>query len=118
MIRVVFHIIFLQTFLLSFGQSDTLNDGPYVFYKGDSTIIESRDSGIRKAETIDLKYNKVPLLSVTVPGGAGATFTVTLKRSLNPEASDFKAVDKLFVVWDIEGTFQGFQKLLQPGGVI
>ena len=118
MIRIVFHIIFLQAFLNSFGQSDTLNDGPYVFYKGDSMIIESIINGTRKTEAIDLKYNKAPFLSVPMPNNAGTFFQVALKRSLNPEPSEFRAVEKLLVLSDIEGTFQGFQKLLLAGGVI
>jgi hypothetical protein len=57
-------------------------------------------------------------LSVAVPGQAGAFFTAPLKTSLKPEASTYRRVEKLLVLSDIEGTFEGLNKMLVGGGVI
>jgi hypothetical protein len=45
-------------------------------------------------------------------------FTVQLKRTLKEEKAEFKQPQRLFVVSDIEGQYEGFKSLLQAAGVI
>jgi hypothetical protein len=118
MIRVILYIVFLHSFLFCSGQNSSLIDGPYLFYKNDSLFIESINNGKLKKDSIDLKLEATPLLSVAVPGKPGVSFPVPLKEALNYEPAEYKSAEKLFVVSDIEGTFQGFNKLLLAGGVI
>jgi hypothetical protein len=118
MIRTIFSFIFLHLALNSPGQDITLTDGPYLFYKGDYLFIESVTKGQWKKDSLVWQKQEAPLLSVAVPGRPGASFSFPLKTNLEFEPAEFKAAEKLFVVSDIEGTFQAFSKLLVTGGVI
>lgn len=118
MLRVIVHLLFLHISLFCSGQLSTFTDGPYLFYKNDSLLIESINNGNLKRDSVDMHSRKVPLLSVSVPGKPGAFFAVRLKSNLKPEKSTYRSVDKILVLSDIEGTFDGLYKLLLTGGVI
>jgi len=118
MIRLFFNLVFLSPFSFCSGQNNSLTDGPYVFYKDNYVLIRSIDNGNLKNDSIAVKNKNTLLLSVAVPGQPGTSFSVPLKKTLEYETAEYKAADKLLVLSDIEGTFQGFNKLLLAGGVI
>src|SRR5215204_3090384 len=118
MIRLFFNLVFLSPFSFCSGQNNSLTDGPYVFYKDNYVLIRSIDNGNLKNDSIAVKNKNTLLLSVAVPGQPGTFFSVPLKKTLEYETAEYKAADKLLVLSDIEGTFQGFNKLLLAGGVI
>jgi len=118
MIRLTGSILFFFSFLVSAGQTSSLTDGPYVFYNTNSVVITSITNGALKKDSIDLPNGTLPQLSVAVPGQPGATFSVSLKRDLSPENCTFRAPEKMLVLSDIEGTFDGLNKLLLAGGVM
>ena len=118
MIRVFAHILFLHAFFLCSGQSSTLTDGPYVFYGKDYLVIKSITNGQLKKDSAALHSARNTLLTVTVSAQPGVSFNVPIKRNLQPEASTYRSADNLLALSDIEGTFEGLNKLLLSGGVI
>jgi hypothetical protein len=118
MLRILLHTISLHAFFFCTAQNSSLTDGPHLFYKDKCLFIESVINGKWKKDSFDLKKQKAPLLQVSVPGQAGSFFNVPLKTKLEDETSEYKPAEKLFVLSDIEGTFQGFNQLLLAGGVI
>jgi Calcineurin-like phosphoesterase len=118
MFRVLAHIFLLPAFLVCSGQGTSLADGPYVFYNNNYLLIASISNGVLKKDSFDVRTDKAPLLSVAVPGRPGTFFSVPLKGDLTPEASTYRAATKLLALSDIEGTFEGLNKLLVAGGVI
>ncbi|WP_165761304.1 metallophosphoesterase [Niastella koreensis] len=92
-----------------------LNDGPYLFYKGDTLqmdyIIRSlpvTESSVKnKSITFQVSTDQYP-----------NTFSVTLKSSLQNEPAIYPQPEKQLVLSDIEGNFDAFRKLLQANGVI
>jgi hypothetical protein len=118
MIRLIFKIILITTFFKSSAQNKSLTDGPYIFYKGRQVIIESVSNGVYDSDTLPRRNKKDQQLKVMVPGRPGISFTVPIKTALKAEPAVYMAVEKMFVLSDIEGTFEGFNKLLLAGGVI
>jgi hypothetical protein len=118
MIRVIALILLLPAILFCAAQNSPITDGPYLFYKKDYLLIESIVNGQIKKDSTTFYSGSPPQVSVAVPGQPGAFFTVPLKRVLEPEASTYRAPEKLLILSDIEGSFQGMDKLLRTGGVI
>jgi len=100
---------------------DDQNDGPYVQYKNDQVlakyIIQANGQKIVRTDSVAASQKNSLSLKVgtDVPG---EFFQVQLKQQLQDEKSEYKKVDKLFVLSDIEGNFTAFKKLLQGNGVI
>ena len=100
---------------------DEQNDGPYVQYKNDQVlakyIIQANGEKIVRTDSVAASQKNSLSLKVgtDVPG---EFFQVQLKQQLQDEKSEYKKVDKLFVLSDIEGNFTAFKKLLQWNGVI
>ena len=100
---------------------DDQNDGPYVQYKNDQVlakyIIQANGEKIVRTDSVAVSQKNSLSLKVgtDVPG---EFFQVQLKQQLQDEKSEYKKVDKLFVLSDIEGNFAAFKKLLQGNGVI
>ncbi len=118
MVRLICNVILLSAFSAGYAQNMSINDGPYVFYSGKQIIIESVDSGHVLSDTVSKKIKKDHPLKVMVPGKPGVSFQVPLKSTLNNEPSVFPGSEKMFVLSDIEGTFEGMYMLLFKGGVI
>src|SRR5436190_11214693 len=100
---------------------DDQNDGPYVQYKNDQVlakyIIQANGQKAVKADSVAILQKSSLSLKVgtDVPG---EFFQVQLKKYMENEKSEYKKVNKLFVLSDIEGNFSAFKKLLQGNGVI
>ncbi len=110
-----------QNFSGNITTMDSAYDGPYVVYKNDQVFIKNvtDDNGV-KAPKID-SLNISGKSGITLAVGTdvpGKTFTVKLKDNLQAEKSEYKKVNKYFILSDIEGNFGAFRKLLQAGGVI
>lgn len=117
-LRIIIHIVLLHVCSFCLGQGSTLTDGPYVFYQNDYRVIKYITHGELKKDSATTRSRSVPQLTVAIPGQPSASFTVTLKKNVQPEASTYRSAEKLLVLSDIEGTFEGLQKLLRAGGVI
>src|SRR5215203_5850092 len=118
MIRLFFNLVFLSPFSFCSGQNNSLTDGPYVFYKDNYVLIRSIANGNLKKDSTAVKNKNMLLLSVAVPRQPGTFFSVRLKKTLENEPAEYKSAEKLLVLSDIEGTFQGLNRLLLAGGVI
>ena len=96
-------------------------DGPYVFYKKYNLIVnyivDSNGTKHIQRDTVNLKEKRNLSLHVG-DGTPDQSFSVKLKDQLINEKSEFKKVDKMLVVSDIEGDFRSFIKLLRAGNVI
>lgn len=111
-------IFLLNAPLIVSAQVNLITDGPYVFYKNDSLFVESIANGKLKKEASPFQQNKTTIVNIVVPGQPADFFSVPLKKRMEAERSEYKPVEKLFVTSDIEGTFNGFKKMLLAGGVI
>lgn len=118
MIRLIFNVILLNTFFVGYAQNTSITDGPYIFYSGKHLIIQSVGNGQLMSDTVAKKNKKDHPLKVMIPGKPGVSFSVPIKSSLNNEPAVFPASEKMFVLSDIEGTFEGLNTLLLKGGVI
>ena len=116
MMRILIYIFCLLIPVWSSAQNNPVTDGPYVFYKGDSVLVESIADGQVKKEKF--KKGAPVVLQVTLPGSQGKTLLIPLKTSLEVPAPNYKKADNLLVLSDVEGNFDGFIKLLLAGGVI
>lgn len=117
MIRFTLIILLLNSFISGFAQDTTITDGPYVFYGGRQIIVESINNNQLKSDTLNKKNKRDQPLKVLVQSLPNVSFSVPLKSSLTNEPSVFPAAEKMFVLSDIEGTFQGLVTLLVKGGV-
>ncbi len=118
MIRLILNIILISALFKSSAQNNPLTDGPYISYKNRQVIIESVENGVLTRESLSRKNKRDQQLKISVPGRQGVSFPVTLKTALKPEPSVYSGVEKMLVLSDIEGTFEGMNKLLLAGGVI
>lgn len=103
------------------GSHTTQLDGPYVLYKGTQVyvnyILDNHGSPVVKQDSMPLaEKDKLSLTVLT--DEPGKTFTVSLKKNLEPEKTEFSKISKLFVVSDIEGNFRALRRLLLANGVI
>ncbi len=118
MFKIILALLLLIASFITSAQNNLITDGPYVFYRNDSIIIESIAEGKLKIEASRWQNSKTTILNIAVPGQEGQSFSVPLKKRMQAEPAEYKAVEKLFVTSDIEGTFHGFVKMLRQGGVI
>ncbi len=98
----------------------TTFDGPYVLYKGDSIQVKSVNAG-KVDSTINFisKKNESAAIELNVMTDEfPQSFKVTIKPTLQIEASEYKQPEKQLVLSDIEGNFDVFKKLLQNNNVI
>lgn len=90
-----------------------VSDGPYVVYSSGKAVIKKVANGLASESAV--KDGKIDVAFAEKPEW---NFSVPLKNELKNEASTFPQPEKLFVVSDIEGAFEGFRKLLITGGVM
>lgn len=118
MYRINIFILCLAFCAQAFSQAN-VTDGPYVFYGDQKIYIESVTGGKVSKDSMFLNNRKrIAPLQVAVGSIPGLTFTVPLKKELSEERSEYPAATNLFVISDIEGTFQNFTRLLQTAKVI
>lgn len=94
-------------------------DGPHVFYREGKISVKSivfQDSAFRTAEKIFTEKNQVGKLSCQLPNNE--QFSFQLKKELKNEPTRYDAPEKMLVVSDIEGNFEGFRILLVGAKVI
>lgn len=91
-----------------------MKDGPYVFHEADKSksFYFTGDAFTDK----DFTQSAPPTLSVQTD--SESTFTVSLKKTLQTEPTEFPAAEKLLALSDIEGNFGQFRKLLQANKII
>jgi hypothetical protein len=118
MIRFTLLILLLNSFISGFSQDSMITDGPYIFYNGRQIIVESINNGQLMIDTLGRKNKRDQPIKVLLQSEPGVSFSVPLKSSLTNEPAVFPAAEKMFVLSDIEGTFQGLFTLLVKGGVI
>ncbi|MDQ3550067.1 MAG: hypothetical protein M3413_00905, partial [Bacteroidota bacterium] len=115
MMKGFLYTISFFIFFSTSAQQSLVTDGPYIFYKADSILIESIHNDVVQKEVFK-NTQRPSSVNVAVPGSAGAFFTVPLKQNILIPATDYKKTDKVFALSDIEGNFHGLQKLLLAGG--
>ena len=123
--------VILLTALLSDSPSKQVNstmdgpeiitDGPYVLYRNGHVVA---NYVVRQEDTLAVKVDSVPesnrsTLRLKIPtDNQNNVLSFTLKDKLQNEKAEYKKVDKMFVVSDIEGSFSAFRKLLQANKII
>ena len=108
--RITYLLSLLAICLQGYNQASV----PYVFYSGDTVCIRT-PSG---ENTCSLKSDKKITVPVKFAEHPDWNFTVDLKSKLMDEPCEFKAVDIIFAVSDIEGEFEPFRNLLIANKVI
>jgi len=93
--------------------AQSVSDGPYVVYRDGKAIVKNVVSGV--ASESPIVNGKV---NVVFPEKSDWNFSVPLLKELRTESSVFVQPEKMFVVSDIEGQFDGFRKLLIVNGVM
>lgn len=89
------------------------SDGPYVEYNNGKAIVKKVVDG--KPTKTELTKGKIDVVFRENPAW---NFSVAMRNELKNEPSVFPQPEKMFIVSDIEGQFEGFRKLLISGGVI
>jgi hypothetical protein len=105
-----------------------LNDGPYVFYRGDSVKVVSVKDGKAVDGGFVRKRLRSPRINVTFPENSQYDFQVELKGMWGAEdrvryklpdvPSEYVQPRKMLVLSDIEGEFFALRQLLIAGGVM
>ena len=108
--RIIYLLFLLAICLQAYSQTYV----PYVFYYGDTVCIRT----VNGENTCSLKNDKKITLPVKFGEHPDWDFTVDLKTKLENEPCEFKAVDTIFAVSDIEGEFEPFRNLLIANKVI
>jgi hypothetical protein len=99
----------------------TTFDGPYILYSTDKVYVKTivDDNGVKSIKVDSMAIaDKAGITMTVATDEPGKTFSFPLKNNLLPEKSEYKKVNKQFILSDIEGNFAAFRKLLQAGGVI
>ena len=117
MLKVIYLMALLGVVMDAASQTQSITDGPYLFYRNDSLFIEEISNGQLKSNAYT-PDNAPASIQVSLPGRPESYFTVPFKKKMESPPSEYKMVDKLFVTSDIEGNFNAFEKLLLAGGVI
>ncbi len=97
------------------------HDGPYVSYRNGLIYISTvqNDHGKFSLRTDSMPEANKSGITISVPTDTpGETFSFPLKKSIEPEKSEYKKVSRQFVISDIEANFAALRKLLVAGGVI
>ncbi|WP_431293388.1 metallophosphoesterase [Pedobacter sp. P26] len=100
------------------GYSQEVNDGPYVVYSPDSILVSRVVAGKSVLERFPSKAKGSKNIDVKFEGNGDWNFIVALKPELKIEPSEFAQPEKMFIVSDIEGEFEGFRKLLVANKII
>lgn len=108
----------LLTLLGLKGYTQGIDDGPYVVYKGDSISVSWVADGKAMLERFAAREKTVQEIKVSFNGHRDWDFKVPLRKELNVEPSEYAQPERMFVVSDIEGEFEGFRKLLISAKVI
>ncbi|ARS43075.1 metallophosphoesterase [Sphingobacteriaceae bacterium GW460-11-11-14-LB5] len=109
---------FLLALLALNGFAQGINDGPYAKYAGDSTKVMSVVSGKAVIQSFASDKKTQREIEVNFDGHSDWDFKVPLRLELKVEASEYVQPEKLFIVSDIEGEFEGFRRLLIANKVI
>lgn len=108
-------------FPLSMSDETNLSDGPYVLYRNNQVFVHYlKPEGTEKKVVTD-SFPIADLKKITLEVATdepGKTFKVQLRTKHSNERSDYKKVNRQYVISDIEGNFAAFRKLLQAGKVI
>lgn len=118
MVRMFLLFVLGHGFVTAAAQNRPVTDGPYVFYTSQAAVINTITNGQLQKDSITFSKAHATPLRVPVPKQPGTFFEVRLKQEVKPEPSTTATVANLFVLSDIEGTFDGLVKLLTTGGVI
>ncbi len=98
------------------------NDGPYIFYKGDSleiACIEVKDSIIIPSfDSFHKKDKGLASIDCNFKDNPEWNFTTYLKDSLVNETTTYSGVKRIMVISDIEGNFKVFRELLIANGIM
>lgn len=90
-----------------------IEDGPYMFYRGDSILVKSIRQINGHAEPFIRRLSSGGTIDIQFAGHADWNFTVPLKKEIIPERPiNNSAIQKAFIVSDIEGEFGAFRDLL------
>ena len=95
-------------------------DGPYIYYQNSKALIINsvgeNDEMLLSVKEED--YKNLDFLNVYKPGFMPREFAVKIKKNFLVEPDEYKNVEKLFVLSDIEGNFNSFVNLLQQHNVL
>jgi len=108
--RITYLLFLLAICMQGYNQSSV----PYIFYSGDTICIRTPAGD----STCSLKSGKKITLPVKFADHPDWNFTVDLKSQLTDDPCEFKAVDTIFAVSDIEGEFEPFRNLLIANKII
>jgi hypothetical protein len=112
------YLIMLSSFFSLHSFAQTLQDGPHILYINNHILVKSvvADQSIETTLPIEKKAS----LSVDVKFAEQPTwnFKVKLNASLANEPSETKKPEKMFVLSDVEGEFEGFRSLLLANKII
>ncbi|MBS1663765.1 MAG: metallophosphoesterase [Bacteroidetes bacterium] len=100
------------------ASAQTLDDGPYVFYKGDSIEVLSVNDGVLRRSAFLPTPDYRLELPVNFREHTEWNFTVNLQDSLRVEPSEFPQPEKMLVLSDVEGEFEAFRKLMIANDVM
>ena len=95
-----------------------VEDGPYVLYRDQQILINAVVSGNVIAKQHLLKDKATIKVMVNFAQNTAWNFSVSLKPTIEIEQSTFQMPEKLLVLSDIEGEFEGFRKLLLANKII
>jgi hypothetical protein len=113
-----FILIFLAFTVYAASGQEAFNDGPYIFYTSTSTIVKTIKQGELLTDSFSLTKQSTPSFPVRITAAEKPVFFIHLKKQLDNEPSEYSMPPKILALSDIEGTFNGFSKMLQTAGVI
>lgn len=96
-------------------------DGPYVQYRGEQVFVNYilDNHGTKQVKQDSLPVTEKDKVVLTVATDEpGKTFTVKLKKVLEPEKNEYSKISRMFVVSDIEGNFRALRRILQANQVV
>lgn len=110
--KQLFFTLLLMTTMSTFAQVE--QDGPYIWRSGKQIIARYVLEDMLYIDT--LKENDP--IQVRFSSNANWDFSFKLHKRIAVPASGYAAVDKLFVLSDIEGEFEAFRALMIGNGVM
>lgn len=108
----------LTSFFSLNSAAQTLQDGPHVLYLKDHVLIKSVHKNQLVETTLPIEKKAGLAIEVKFDEQPTWNFKVDIQSSLSNEAAETKNAEKLFVLSDIEGEFEGFRKLLIANHII
>ncbi len=103
--------------ILDFISAEIVNmdDGPYVFYNGDSVIVHRFTTNRIKSDTIHGRLNAHLQVTGT---NMGEHFTFPLKPAISSPPATYEQPDKMIVISDMEGNLPALTGFLMAHGVM